>query len=78
MKKAAAVIVALALALSFGSVAMAAPVCTNHFTDANGDGLCDTCGEACYYTDANGDGLCDYCSADCQYVDEDGGGGCWK
>ena len=62
MKK-AAVIAALVLAMSFGTVAMAAPACTNHFTDANGDGLCDYCGQACYYADTNGDGLCDYCGA---------------
>ena len=32
------------------------------YNDADGDGLCDYCGEPCL-KDANGDGLCDNCGA---------------
>jgi len=33
-----------------------------YFNDADGDGLCDFCGEECLY-DGDGDGLCDRCGA---------------
>ncbi len=50
------------------------------FTDANGDGYCDSCWKAhgCAYVDANGDGICDNCQtahARC-YVDVNGDGYC--
>ena len=49
------------------------------YVDADGDGVCDHCGQdGCgYYVDADGDGVCDYCGQGCRYyVDADGDGVC--
>ena len=56
-----------------------------HYTDEDGDGVCDyakencphaACaydGEYCHYTDEDGDGLCDYAGEHCR-----GGRGCGR
>jgi rubredoxin len=47
-----------------------------NFTDANGDGICDNCGNGTKFTDANGDGICDSCGSRANYADADGDGIC--
>ena len=56
-----------------------------HYTDGDGDGVCDYAGENCphaacaydgthcHYTDEDGDGLCDYAGEHCR-----GGRGCGR
>lgn len=66
-----------------GTGATGTGVC--RYVDANGDGVCDTCG-VCHaawgsnYTDANGDGICDNRGTGCGqgggYADADGDGVC--
>lgn len=70
MRKIITSILGVALALTMSSaVAFAAPVCDRHFTDADGDGICDYCDTACQYVDADGNGLCDGCGFDRHGVD---------
>ena len=61
MKKGLAVIVTIAMVLGIGMASAFAA--GKHFTDANGDGICDTCGASAscgrYFVDADGDGICD-------------------
>ena len=82
MKKGLAVIVTIVMVLGIGMASAFAA--GKHFTDANGDGICDTCGASAscgrYFVDADGDGVCDACgvSASCgkHFVDADGDGVC--
>ena len=70
MRKIITSILGVALALTMSSaVAFAAPVCDRHFTDADGDGICDYCDTACQYVDADGNGFCDGCGFDRHGVD---------
>lgn len=61
MKKGLAVIVTIAMVLGIGMASAFAA--GKHFTDANGDGICDTCGASAscgkHFVDADGDGVCD-------------------
>ena len=61
MKKGLAVIVTIAMVLGIGMASAFAA--GKHFTDANGDGICDTCGASAscgrYFVDADGGGVCD-------------------
>lgn len=56
-----------------------------HYTDTDGDGICDHCGReqgVCrnncgrYYTDADGDGVCDNYDGGCRGVGRGNGRGC--
>lgn len=59
MKKLFSVLLVAALVLSVGVTSAFAASDTHgaNYTDANNDGVCDTCGSA----DVNGDGICDAC-----------------
>ena len=61
MKKGLAVIVTIVMVLGIGMASAFAA--GKHFTDANGDGVCDTCGVSAscgkHFVDADGDGVCD-------------------
>ena len=61
MKKGLAVIVTIVMVLGIGMASAFAA--GKHFTDANGDGICDTCGASAscgkHFVDADGDGVCD-------------------
>lgn len=80
MKRVLTGIVATALVLSVGvtSAFAAGRGHGRHFTDTNGDGVCDyyTTGGR-YFVDADGDGVCDNCSGGGRYyVDANGDGVC--
>lgn len=48
-----------------------------HFTDANGDGVCDNYASGtCAFVDENGDGFCDLAHTVCGFVDENEDGIC--
>ena len=76
MKKLFAGILTAVLVLSAGSMNALAAGHGCHFTDANGDGVCDFANESCSFVDEDGDGFCDLAHTACRFIDENGDGVC--
>lgn len=86
MRKVYLGLLAALITLSVGANTAFAAGCRSgcHFTDADGDGICDNAA-VCVYSDADGDGICDICGinhGNCPegrgtaFVDADGDGVC--
>lgn len=78
MKKILAVILAVAILLTAGTVCAFAARGSKGagFVDKNKDGVCDNRVESSAFSDNDGDGICDNIRRNSGYTDEDGDGVC--